>query len=359
MFFKTIEELKSKVESTGTKPEEQLMILVAEGSAPYLNELMDYLNSKNISFFGGIYARLMVGDESLEQGFVVQVLEPIYSTLVLPYMMRFRLEPESLKNSTAIVLADGLSSKLKVLTDTLYGKVGKHVTYVGGGAGFYSLEHKPCIFDNRGIYKDVLYVCIIASDVKVAVKHGWNKLQGPFFVKESRENVLCMLEDDNAFDLYKHVIEEEERITLYKQDFFLFAKDHPFGILQEDGSLVVRDPIAVDENGHIVCVADIPEGSDLYVLKGDINTLLSASLQIAEYCSENAPKEYIPLLFNCISRAMFMEERFREELRNIQKQLRYGMEGALSIGEFASRRNGELVIHNKSTVLALLHKDNS
>lgn len=59
-------------------------------------------------------------------------------------------------------------------------------------------------------------------------------------------------------------------------------------------------------------------------------------------------------LSDCISRAMFLEERFEEELQNIQAKMKYPVEGALSFGEIASKRNGELVIHNKSTVLGLL-----
>lgn len=59
-------------------------------------------------------------------------------------------------------------------------------------------------------------------------------------------------------------------------------------------------------------------------------------------------------LSDCISRAMFLEERFEEELQNIQAKMKYPVEGALSFGEIASKRNGELAIHNKSTVLGLL-----
>jgi len=53
---------------------------------------------------------------------------------------------------------------------------------------------------------------------------------------------------------------------------------------------------------------------------------------------------------------MFLEDKFSEELNNIQKTLRFPLEGALSIGEIATKRNGEIVIHNKSTVLGLVHK---
>lgn len=158
-----------------------------------------------------------------------------------------------------------------------------------------------------------------------------------------------------AFDVYRDVIEEHEGIILYKEDFFTYAKEHPFGVVKNGQmELIVRDPIAINENDEIVCVAGVPENSELYVLKGNVDTLLNSSLQIAEYCSAKAPNKYKPLLFNCISRAMYMENRFEEELSNIQSKLKYPVEGALSIGEISSQKNGELVIHNKSTILGLL-----
>ena len=54
------------------------------------------------------------------------------------------------------------------------------------------------------------------------------------------------------------------------------------------------------------------------------------------------------------TRAMFLGKYINEELDSIQANLSYGVEGALSIGEIACRKNGTLVIHNKSTVLALM-----
>lgn len=51
---------------------------------------------------------------------------------------------------------------------------------------------------------------------------------------------------------------------------------------------------------------------------------------------------------------MFLEERFEEELYNIQRMMEPIVFGALSIGEIASTNSGDLVIHNKSIVLGLM-----
>ena len=52
---------------------------------------------------------------------------------------------------------------------------------------------------------------------------------------------------------------------------------------------------------------------------------------------------------------MFLQDHFKSELMNIQEKLQYQLEGALSIGEIASLKNGMIEIHNKSTVLGLIN----
>lgn len=354
MYFETLSQLTSYVDSIELDMSEQLMILVGDNSSESVAEMSNYLNSKNIRFFGGIFPSLLVGNKSKRSGFILQRYKPVYSALVLPFMMSIDIEPEELKGCTAIVLVDGRSSQMKDLADTLYKKVGNCVTYIGGGAGYYDLVQRKCIFDNNGIYENVLYVCIVKCTSYFAVEHGWKRFEGPFIVTKSLNNTLCHLDNYDAFDVYKSVIEDIERITLCRSDFFMFAKDHPFGIRKNDASIIVRDPIDLNENNEIVCIADIPEGSEIYILKGDTDTLLASSMDIAEKCSKNAPCKYTPLLFDCISRAMFLEDRFEEELSNIQNKLKYRVEGALSIGEIATLENGEIEIHNKSTIVALL-----
>ena len=355
MYLHSLEQLKNYINHLEIKCSEELMILVGENSYYDVESLISYLNNKNVKFFGGVYSRLLVGDKCESAGFIVQKHEPIYSATVIPNLMRLKLDKETLQNSTAIILVDGLSVNIKDLTDTVYNKLGDTVKYIGGGAGFYDLKHRPCILNNNGLSKDTLHICIIKSDINISVEHGWNILDGPFTVTESKDNTLIKLGNYSAFDVYKDIIEAEENLMLYREDFFVYAKDHPFGIVYKNQKdLIVRDPIALNDNNEIVCVANIPEYSELFVLKGNINTLLDSSLKIAEHCVKNAPKEYVPLLFDCISRAMFLEDRFPEELKNIQDKLAYPVEGALSIGEVSSLDTGELVIHNKSTILGLL-----
>jgi|LSQX01.1.fsa_nt_gb hypothetical protein len=354
MYFRTLDELKNHVINSSFSPSEKLMVMVGDNSSHQVTEMMSYLNELNICFFGGIFPELIIGNESKKEGFIIEKLQPIYSSLVLPFMMEFSQDINALRGATAIIFIDGLSRRMKDLTTTVFNMLGTSVTYVGGGAGFYDLKHRPCIFNNDQLCEDALYICIVSNETKLALEHGWKVMSGPFYVKRSYDNVISQLDSYKAFDVYRHVIEEEENLTLFKDDFFIYAKDHPFGILEEDGSIIVRDPIEVNDDDEIICIAGIPEGSEVYILRGNTNALLDSSKQISQVCRDCTPEKYYLLLFNCISRAMFLGKYFSDELNNIQANLDHTVEGVLSIGEIATRKNGHLVIHNKSTVLAIM-----
>ena len=93
--------------------------------------------------------------------------------------------------------------------------------------------------------------------------------------------------------------------------------------------------MAVNDDDEIVCVAGSPKAR-MYILKGDVDTLLKSSMQItrAQGSMGTRPKRYLPLLFDCISRAMFLGKYINEELDSIQSQSpNLRREGALSIGK--------------------------
>lgn len=355
MYLKSLNDLEEYVENLYIEKDERLIIFVGDASEKEVQSMSDYLNSKNISFFGGIYPKLLVGDKSYSKGYIVNKINPIYGSTILPSMMRFKEKLYDSEKYTAILIGDGLSSKFKELIDTVYNKLGKKVRYLGGGAGFYNLTHKPCVFDNTGIFMDTLYVCIIKSETQIAVEHGWSILKGPFHVTSSNENVLSELDNENAFQKYKEILEDETGLVIYPEDFFTYAKEYPFGIMNSISmEVIVRDPICINENLDIVCVADIPNGCYVCVLNGDNESLLEASLSIANRCKQMEPPKYKALLFDCISRAMFLEDDFTIELVNIQDKINCTVEGTLSIGEITSKIDGSIVVHNKSTVIGLI-----
>lgn len=355
MYLRTIKEVKTFIESNTFRQSDVCMMFVGEASYDCISEIVDFCNQKTIKIFGGVFAKLLVGSKARSDGFIVNVFNAACCSRVLPLTFRINANLQPDKQYTAFVLADGLSEYLKNLTDTVYNRFGDSVKYIGGGAGFYNLDRKPCIFDNSGVYKDAAYVCVVENEMLMAVEHGWKKLQGPLNVTSANGNELMEINYYNAFEVYRDIIRDESDITISKEGFFTYAKDYPFGIIQEGSNeIIIRDPIKLNEMDSIICVANIPNKCELYIMGGNADSLLRSSEKLAEYCAKNVTKDDKIFVFDCISRAMFLDDKFQTEIANIQSKLPIFLEGALSISEFASGQKGELLIHNKSTIIGVL-----
>lgn len=64
------------------------MIYVGDDCEKEVQDMMNYLNSKNILSFGGIYSELLVGDRSLSKGDILNKVKLVYCSIVLPNLMR-------------------------------------------------------------------------------------------------------------------------------------------------------------------------------------------------------------------------------------------------------------------------------
>jgi cytochrome c2 len=55
MYFSSIEKLKDYIKDIEMKPSGQLMIFAADKSASEIDEVIEYLNEKEVKFFRGLY----------------------------------------------------------------------------------------------------------------------------------------------------------------------------------------------------------------------------------------------------------------------------------------------------------------
>ena len=156
-----------------------------------------------------------------------------------------------------------------------------------------------------------------------------------------------------AFGVYRRIVESHAGVSIDASNFFDIAKSYPLGLLKVDGEMVVRDPYRV-EGDTLYVVDDIPEGEYVCVMHGDTPSLLEGA-QLARRGVEQELGHALAVggdLFciDCISRVLYMQDDFSEELRIIKgKQQLYG---ALTIGEIASAGSSYLEIYNKTLVVA-------
>ncbi len=346
------------------------MLLFGEKGTPDISALIAILNSKNITFFGGIFPGVIHVNECFKEGCVIKKFKALWAPFLtagiasgVPEEFPNGAYPKHLGQGTAIVLLDGLSNNVYRYLDRLNDLLGEHCYFIGGGAGSISLQQKPCIFSNEGFLADAAVVCVIDKKVALGVRHGWKNLAGPLVATQTDGNTIQQLNWEPALDVYNRIIENDCGITLDKNNFGRIAQGYPFGIFREKQDDIVRDPLTIGENGSIVCIGEVPTNTVVHVLKGDPNALLEAAKKAISDCGE---KTGLPIaadntfVVDCITRTLFLDRLFIQELDLVRNNLvidNPGQEpfGVLSLGEISSYGNGLLEVFNKTIVIGTFH----
>lgn len=349
---------------------ESLLLMFGEKETVDFEPLQKSFSDLHISFFGGIFPGIIYRGNRFEDGCIIIKL----STLSAPILVHglestdFKLpsfpniEDYADQKRTVLTLVDGLTSNIATFLSKLHDVLGNTVNFIGGGAGSLSLQQQPCVFTNEGLFQDAAVICFLDYQSKMGVRHGWQQLEGPVVATRTEKNIIHELNWQNAFELYKGVVDNDGDTPIDKDNFFDIAKAYPFGIFKEDSEDIVRDPIAVDENGSLICVGEVPENTVLYILKGHKKALISSAKTAVEDILEGDVPELAHIfIVDCISRTLFLEEDFSEELKVVlnsfsEKQKNVNPLGILTLGEISSYGEGFLEFFNKTIVVGSFFK---
>jgi hypothetical protein len=359
--------LVEQIESLQTEAGEVVMLLFAAQEVPDIPVLVAALNAKNIPFFGGIFPGLIYGNQRIEAGCILKkfkcLLPPFTVTGIasakfsgLPALV----STQQLKQGTGIVLLDGLTNNLYHFLENLNILLGENFSFIGGGAGSIGLRQAPCIFSKAGFLQDAAVVCLIDHKVRLGVRHGWEHLAGPLVATKTNGNTILQLNWLNAIKVYNEIVEKDCGIELEQQNFAEIAQGYPFGILREKEDDIVRDPLMIGPDGSIICIAEVPPNTVLHVLKGRPEALLQATKKAITECSDESGIPKGTFIVDCITRTLFLNERFSEELNIIRNEMVIKSEeqepyGILSLGEIASYGEGLLEFFNKTIVIGSFH----
>ncbi len=343
-------------------------VAVGEKANIDINSFIDQCNTKGVRIFGGIFPAIVNNDIVSSDGINYTKMSSSSGAEIVRYLnfsdyTEYNLEKfkSDVEKKTLMVLVDGLSSGIDRFLSVLYKKFGNTVNYIGGGAGSLSLNQKPCIFSNEGIYDKGAVLCMIDSEVKLGVKHGWNCIYGPFIATKASKNIIKELNWTNPYELYSEMIKEDSGEIITKENFFDISKCYPFGIAKDTGDYVVRDPISVTDEGEIVCIGEIHENSMLDILKGDKQGLLKAAQESARDVNLKGKKVKNNIIFDCISRSLFLEDDYKKEIETIRSTLvndgnTNSIEGVLSLGEISSNGKSFLEFYNKTILLGVFYE---
>lgn len=350
--------------------DEVVVIMLAEDHSADIQAMIAELNERKINFFGGVFPGLIHGTEKHDEGALIEVLPSYAKPCLIPQRNGAQpnlpdLEskiPKNIKTKyTAMVFIDGLCPGIGMFLSGLFNQLGNSVNYFGGGAGSLSLKQEPCLFTTEGFFQDAAIVAFVKLESNLGVRHGWEKIAGPVVATGTNNNIIKELNWKNAFKVYKGVLESDSGKNLTIDNFFDIAKGYPFGMMKEGMEDIVRDPISANEKGELICVGEVPENAVLSILKGKNENLIQAAGQATNDCISVRDKSISHcLVVDCISRVIFLEDDFAQELEMVNQKIRAVDEnltpfGILTLGEISSYGEGFLEFFNKTIVICVCY----
>ncbi len=333
-------------------------------------ELSDWLQEQGIPVFGGIFPQVIFDKKNYENGFIVISFRQSVDWLLVEELSNDEVDYNDIlietadkwdaerEGQTLLVLADGMSSRIAALIESLFFSFGLERNFVGGGAGSLSFTQKPCILCPQGLVQDVAILLCLPVRSGIGVAHGYHPISEPLKVTKSNKNVVEQLEYQDALEVYKSVVEEKSQQTLTQDNFFDLAKSYPFGIVKMDAEMVVRDPLMPTDDGTgLICVGEVPEECFVRILEGTVLDLVSAAKRARQIAQSDWQIQYgtpakASLFIDCISRVLFLEDQIQEEIEQVSSDL--PLFGAFTLGEIANNGREYLEFYNKTSVLCIL-----
>jgi hypothetical protein len=359
MYIHNLESLKQTFSNLQANQEiKGLFLFGCDLNRPKTQEMEAILNLNQIPLLGGFFPEIIAEGQRKKEGFV---LIPLYDDLIVTVFDDFQ-ETSNLNDQfelwrttcpidigSVFCFVNALWTEKTALIAMLYDALGPFVNYLGGGAGSLSFQSFPCIFANQKIIEHGAVVGVMKKHLSLGVAHGWHPISQPIKVTETHGNTIISLNWEPAFSVYKTLVQSHSNQEINEQNFFEIAKSYPLGLVKLDDEMIIRDPYATS-NGTLQIVDEVPVGEYIRIMHGNMDSLLEGAKNAVEQAYSNQVEDFTQLSIDCISRVLFMQEDFSEELTYLNQKQKAN--GILSIGEIANPVNAPLELFNKTVVVA-------
>ena len=185
------------------------------------------------------------------------------------------------------------------------------------------------------------------TPLNIVARHGWEPIGIPLLVNRAEGTEVIELNGRPAADVYEEQLGLSGQLTA--ENFWDTSLYHPFGLIQADGSMIIRVARTKTERGSLMIQGCVPPaGSAVQVMAGDADSLLAVTDEVVAATLQQPSQPGAVLAFSCAARAVIYGSRTAEEARRLQSAAG-GIPtfGIYCCGEFA-RTASVLGTHNAS-----------
>ena len=336
------------VEALRTLENGNYLLLIGEKT-----DLSTLTNAKSMHYFGAIFPQIIYRDRTYEEGIIAAKLSSKTRVTCVPMDDLSGLKIRKTTH-TIITFIDGYSIYTDTFLEKLYARTPEATHIVGGGAGStLNTWNSPAFFADDAFYTNHALVISSAETMGIGVQHGLKNAMGPFIATHSSGHMLEKINFQNAYDVYRSVIEKISSFRFDSMPFFTIAQHFPLGIVRYNKDIIIREPISTNEQA-IILNAHIDANSVISILEAKPDELMQAAITAAK-------EAYLPdtkslLVIECLSRYGLLQEQFSHELRAIANLYEdtVPLWGVLSLGEIANTNQEGIEFYNNTCVIGTL-----
>ncbi len=261
------------------------------------------------------------------------------------------------EEATLMLLFDAMVPNISTLLDHLYLNLANRVHYAGANAGSETFQPMPCLFDSQRIVQNGVLVMVLPKHKGAILEHGYRAPEQVVYATSTEGNRIAQIDWRPAFEVYQELVRKQYGVEITRENFYQHAVHFPFGIVRANHHVVVRIPVALNEDGSLFCVGEVPANAVLTLLERpsvdsrETMRVLNAGLSAMNGSSTDSEL----LLFYCAGRRMHLGvETATQELQEFNRCTGAAqVAGALSLGEIGgSTLHGYPLFHNATLVAA-------
>jgi hypothetical protein len=258
------------------------------------------------------------------------------------------------RGSALFMIFDAMVANIATILDDLYLRLADRVRYMGANAGSETFRPVPCLFDNARQTQNGVLAMLLPDHPGAVTEHCYQAPERMISATSTEGNRIISIDWRPAFEVYQEVVAAEYKVKIDRTNFYQLAVHFPFGIMRANDEIIVRMPVALEEDGSVFCVGEVPANAVLTLLKApavdSLQTVDKLTQGLADLNGSLMGRDL--LTFYCAGRRIHLGERAEDELLVIHHHTGAGqVAGALSLGEighslqwgYPSFHNGALV----------------
>jgi hypothetical protein len=344
--------------------------MLPEAEKEKLTILQAACRSKGIPLVGGIFPALLEGGQFRTQGVWLlrfgqmphyMLLEdlPVDAAQVTDRMREVSAALAAHLNgaaeATLFMLFDAMQPNIGSILDELYLNLANRVHYAGVNAGSETFQPMPCLFDSEKLIGQGALFILLPDHKGAILEHGYHAPQQTVYATSTEGNRIAQIDWRPAFEVYQELVRAQYGLEINKENFYEHAVHFPFGIVRANHHVVVRIPVALNDDGSLFCVGEVPANSVLTLLERprvDTHETLRVLMDgLKAMGGDGQPL----LLYYCAGRRMHLGlEQATGEMQEFTRRMAGApIAGALSLGEIGSSTlHGYPLFHNATLVAA-------